>query len=110
MIDYDFYVNSYLGSVIPEKAFPALARRSADALAEINRRYQVRNADKVSEKMALCAIAETLYSLADRKTGVKAATVGGVSVQYEDSSASGIRKRVLDAARIYLDIYRGVSA
>ena len=107
MIDYDFYVNSYLGSAIPEKSFSGVAARAADALHDIRRRYQVICADEVSEKMALCALAETLYSHRGRKAGVSAATVGGVSVRYENESS--LYGQLLRQARIYLDIYRGAS-
>lgn len=105
MIDYDFYVNSYLGSAIPERSFSGVAARAADALKAIRRRYQVRSTDEVSEKMALCAMAETLYAQSSRKAGVASATVGGVSVRYE--SSAGLERQLLQQARIYLDIYRG---
>ena len=107
MIDYDFYVNSYLGSAIPEKSFSGVAARAADALAALRRRYRVMAADEVSEKMALCAMAELLYGLSGRKAGVTAATVGGVSVRYENSAA--VERQLLQRAGIYLDIYRGAS-
>lgn len=107
MIDYDFYANSYLGSAIPEKSFSGVAARAADALAALRRRYRVMAADEVSEKMALCAIAELLYSLSGRKAGVTAATVGGVSVRYENSA--GVERQLLQRAGIYLDIYRGAT-
>ena len=54
VIDYDFYVNSYLGSTIPEQAFGEMAARAADALARMRRHYRVIAGDAVSEKMALC--------------------------------------------------------
>lgn len=106
MLDYDFYVNSYLGTTIPEKAFSGMAARAADALNQLRRKYRVVSQDEVSEKMALCALAETLYGFKNRKQGVTAATVGGVSVRYENST---LQKRLLEQARIYLDIYRGAS-
>lgn len=105
MIDYDFYVNSYLGCTIPEKAFPGMVARASEALAQLRRQYQVLSSDGVSEKMALCAMAETLYDHRGRKSGVTSASVGGVSVRYEDSGA--LQSRLLKQARIYLDIYRG---
>lgn len=107
MIDYDFYVNSYLGSAIPEKSFSGVAARAADALAALRRRYRVVGGDGVSEKMALCAMAETLYSYSGRKAGVTSATVGGVSVRYEGESC--LQKELLQQARIYLDLYRGAT-
>lgn len=108
MIDFDFYANSYLGSAIPEKAFSGVAARAADALAALRRRYRVMVVDEVSEKMAVCAIAELLYSMDGRKPGVTAATVGGVSVRYEDRST--LEKLIFQRAAVYLDIYRGATA
>ena len=107
MLDYDFYVNSYLGSTIPEKAFERVSARAKDALNRIRRQYKVAEADGVSEKMALCAMAETIYSYESRKAGVSAATVGGVSVRYEHSGS--LQKQLLSKAKIYLDIYRGAA-
>ena len=105
MIDYDFYVNSYLGSTVPEQVFGEMAARAADALARMRRHYRVISGDVVSEKMALCALAETLYSHKGRNAGVTAASVGGVSVRYEGGRS--LQRRLLDAVRIYLDVYRG---
>lgn len=107
MIDYDFYRNSYLGSAIPEKAFPGAAARAADSLNQIKRSYRVGIPDGISEKMALCAMAETIYAFSAKKPGVTAATVGGVSVRYE--SSAGLQRKLVQQARIYLDLYRGVS-
>lgn len=105
MIDYDFYVNSYMGAMIPEKAFAGAAVRAAQALNRIKRQYQVLKCDTVSEKMALCAMAEELYG--SRRQGISSATMGSVSVRY--SSDSGCQRRLLEKARIYLDIYRGAT-
>lgn len=107
MIDYDFYINTYLGSEIPEKTFPRVAARARDALCRIRKQYQVKCSDAVSEKMALCAMAEAFYSYDGRKNGVSSATVGGVSVHYE--SSAGLQKQLLNKAKIYLDIYRGAA-
>ena len=98
MIDYDFYVNSYLGSAIPEQAFGEMAARAKDALLRIRRQYRVAESDGVSEKMALCALADTLYSHKGRNAGVTAATVGGVSVRYEGSRS--LQRHLLDAVKI----------
>lgn len=105
MIDYDFYVNSYMGTAIPESAFPGVAVRAAQSLQALRRQYQVKAADTVSQQMALCAMAEVLYT--DRKPGVTAAKVGSVSVRYDGSTSR--QRQLLEAARIYLDIYRGVN-
>lgn len=111
MVDYDFYANSYLGSAIPETAFSGMVARAQRALDRFKRIYQVVPCGDTSEKMALCAMAEAAYVNCNHQAGVVAATVGGVSVRYENSMEA---QRALDRlmfrqARIYLDFYRGVA-
>ena len=112
MADYDFYTDVYLGNLIPEKAFPEMAMRAGEHLARIQRNYRVRISGTDSLKMAVCAMAETLYAHAKRRGGVVAASAGEVSVRYE-SSESG-RKSLLgelyEKASIYLEISRGVGS
>ena len=103
VIDYDFYVNSYLGTAIPEKAFPGLAARALDALQAMRRRYQVKDGDEISEKMALCAMAEAIHQ---HRPGVASASVGSVSVRYAGGS---LQRLLLERAGVYLDIYRGLN-
>lgn len=105
MIDFDFYTNSYLGSAIPETAFNGVVLQATAALERLCRRYRVAQSDAVSRKMALCAMAEVIYTFSRRKPGVSAATVGKVSVRYGQSDT--LQKQLLEKARIYLDFYRG---
>lgn len=109
MPDYEFYSNTYLGTVIPEKAYPGALQRAQDSLAQIRRSYQVAKTDEVSEKMALCAMAERIYGQSRRQAGVSGATVGSVCVRYQDLSAGRLQRELVDAAGIYLDIYRGAT-
>ena len=109
MIDYDFYINSYLGSVIPEKAFDNVAQQAEAFFQRLRHRYRVLETDSVSVRMALCAIAEELYAGTQRDPAVTAASMGKVSVRY-DSSGGAFQRRLLEKARIYLDIYRGATA
>ena len=99
----EFYVNQYGGSTLSGEELPELVRRAEDRLRRYERDFRV-SGDERARKMALCAMAEALHKCAGRN-GVAAATVGGVSVRYEKQP----QKLLLDAARIYLDIYRGVS-
>lgn len=108
MVDYDFYVNSYLGYAIPEKAFPGMAARAQEVLAQFGRMFRVVSSGQISEKMAVCAMAEKLYERA-RSRGVKTASVGSVSVSYSSSSTDSLSRELLRSARIYLDIHRGVA-
>lgn len=104
MVDYEFYVNCYLGSAIPEKAFSGLASQAEQYLQRLKGTYRVESSGEEAEKLALCAMAEELWD--SRKTPVASATVGSVSVRYEQDKAS-LRRELYRKASIYLDIYRG---
>lgn len=105
MADFEFYTATYMGSAISEKAFPALEARARDQLEKLKRCCRVSAQGEVAEKMALCAMAEVLLAW-DKNRGVQSASVGGVSVRYE--SRRDMDRALLQAARTYLDIYRGV--
>ena len=104
MVDYTFYKTVYLGSAIPEKAFPGVATQAEGKLQMLKRVCRVTASGKDSEKMALCAMAEAIYAHT-RKGGVKSTSIGGVQVSYETLCPE---RAVYDAAGIYLDVYRGV--
>ena len=112
MVDYDFYADVYLGSLIPEKAFPEMAMRAGEHLARIQRNYRVTAAGSDSLHMAICAMAETLYAHAKRRGGVAAASAGEVSVRYETGESAGksLKRELYEKASIYLEISRGVGA
>ena len=105
MVDYAFYTAVYLGSTVPEKAFPGAVKQAAAELASLRRCCRVVSPGEDSEKMALCAMAETLY--AHRNRGLASASVGSVRVQY-DTGAAKLRQQLQEQAGIYLDLYRGV--
>ena len=105
MVDYDFYVHTYLGSAVPEKAFCRLAARACEQLAALERDFRVTGgADE--RRFALCAMTEVLYA-GQHRGELRSANVGGVQVSYDDRKP--MQKRLLAAARTYLEIYRGVS-
>lgn len=104
MIDYEFYVNSYMGSAIPEKAFAPLAARAAGELGRFERIYRVVGTDG-ERQMALCAMAEALYADSKRPRGVAAETVGSNTVRYD--TAGSLTRELYRKALIYLRIYRG---
>ena len=112
MTDYSFYADTYMGSLIPEKAFPEMALRAGEHLARIQRKYRVTASGTDSLNMAICAMAETLYAHSKRRGGVTAAAVGEVSVRYEsgESNRRSLQRELYEKASIYLDIYRGVDA
>ena len=105
MLGYDFYVNTYLGTTIQEKAFPSLAAKAAGILNSYERRFRVTGGEQ-AKAMAICAMAERLQEH-DRRSRHESASVGSVSVRYR-SPAPNLEKQLYQAAATYLDIYRGV--
>ena len=110
MADFAFYRDVYLGSAIPEKAFREMAHRAKEILDRFCRIYQVTAEGEDSRKMALCAMAESLYTHSKHRGGITAASVGEVSVRYEDSGEQSLRRELYRKAATYLEIHRGVSA
>ena len=105
MVDYGFYTDRYLGSRIPEKAFAYALARAQEHLECFRRVFRVVSPGEDSTAFALCAMAEQLYD-AHRRSGVRSAAVGDVTVQYQDKEA--LEAALLRSAGLYLDIYRGV--
>lgn len=112
MADYAFYTDVYFGCAIPEKAFTGMAMRAREALERFQRIYQVTVPGEDSLKMAICAMAESLYAASKRRGGLTSASVGEVSVRYEGAEATGksLQRELYEKASIYLDICRGVTA
>lgn len=117
MVDYTFYVGTYLGSSIPENDFLSYAARAEERLKRYKRIYTVSAPEDNSEAMAVCAMAEALYSfdlIANGEGGaVQSASIGSVSVSYGSSAGSvdispkGQEKELYRCACLHLDIYRG---
>ena len=66
-VDYDFYTNTFKGTVIPESAFD---RKSVESEAFINKitfgrihKYDLRPDDLKAVKLSICATAEAVYNL-----------------------------------------------
>lgn len=107
MVDYDFYINTYLGSAIDEKNFPAAAARAAAVLEGYERRCRVRSPGPDSRKMAVCAMAEVLFQYGIGRL-VESASIGSVSVRYNSRGGRELERALVQKAGIYLDILRGV--
>jgi len=105
VVDYEFYVNQYLGSAIPEKAFSGVAAQAQRYLDKLKRIYRVESSGEAAESMAVCAMAETFWSR--RKENLASASVGSVSVRY-DTEKMPLKQELYQKASIFLDIYRGV--
>ena len=104
MENYDFYVNTYMGSRVPEQAFAAAAARAREVLDYLCRVCRVEGGE-TAKAMAVCAMAEVIYAYAGRK-GVVSSSVGEVSVRYGEKDT--LQGELYRKAGIYLDIYRGV--
>lgn len=113
--DFGFYADVYLGTSIPSKEFSYFARRSAEQLEKYKRVYKVTASGEDSEKLAICAMADVMYTIALAQSGtlsVSSASIGSVSVSYGsaqglDLSAKGQAREIYNAACVFLDIYRG---
>ena len=105
MVNYESYVNQYLGNAIPEKAFSGMAAQAVQTLERFKRIYRVESSGPEAEKMAVCAMAETLWQ--NRNQGLASANIGSVSVEYE-TDRKALCRALYEKACIYLDIYRGV--
>ena len=106
MVDFTYYTQEYLGAQIPEKQFDRCLARAGEALAYLERCFTVTGGQE-ARKLALCAMAEGVYE-AQHRRGVAGATVGSVSVRYEDARHRQLWRELYERAAIYLDICRGV--
>ena len=110
MITYDFYKTSYHGSSISESEWPCFEARAAEQLAYYKRIYTVVAPEDTSEAMSVCAIADAYAAIAAAQT-VSSASIGSVSVSYNQSSIDlsprGQSRELYNAAKRYLQIYRG---
>lgn len=118
MARYEFYLTEYCGGSIAHEDWPMYERRAADQLARYKRLYTVAALTPDAEEMAVCAMADALYSfdlIANGEGGaVQSASIGSVSVSYGntggqsvDISPRGQAKELYRCACRYLDIYRG---
>ena len=115
MVGYDIYVNDYFGSSIPEQEYQFYVARAQDQLDYYKRVYTVEAPSANAESLAVCAMADVLYSIAAAQNGagaVSSASIGSVSVSYGGTSSMDLSRKaqareLYEAACRYLDIYRG---
>ncbi len=115
-VDYDFYVNVYLGNAIEPEDFPRLSLRASEYVYSLTRGLceKVPEEQRDAVQRAICAVADVLLdeqrmtarSFSAEKT-IASETVGSHSVSYGSPSLSaaeieylGDRKR--DAVLLYL--------
>ena len=119
--DWDFYRNTFNGSVIPQEDWTCCELRAAEQLERYKRIYSVSAPEDLSdaEQLSVCAMAEALYGfdlLASGEGGpVQSASIGSVSVSYGglgaqalDLSPRGRERELYRCAGRYRNICRGV--
>lgn len=115
MVDYSFYTGVYFGVAIPIEVWSAAEREASALLAKYKREYTVTAPAGAidAESMAICAMAEVSYDRAVKLSAVaSSASIGSVSTSYSappgvDYSEKQYARSIYNAARQYLDIYRG---
>ena len=126
MVDFAFYLDVFVGNMIPGEDFPRLATRAGDILDFLEREYTVTGSELAKNK-ATCALAEAVHaneraasaalSAVEGNGAIASESIGSVSVSYQKATAAdagldlterGMKRRYYDVARQYLTIYRGV--
>ena len=125
--DYNFYVSSFYGNVIPEEEYAAAALRASQFLDYYTMNRAKQQPELEALKLACCALAEEYHTIitAARQQSqtvagdgeMQSQTVGGYSVTYRSrgealSEASAqAQSRLAQVARQYLAhtglLYRG---
>ena len=75
MVSFDYYVNTYLGTGIPEEQFSKWESRARQVLEKLCREYLVEGGEN-ARAMAVCAMAEELHR-SEGKEGVASTSIGG---------------------------------
>lgn len=107
MITYEFYKDTYLGTQLSENRFAQAVARAEQWLQKLERTCTVTDCGPNSRAMAVCAVAEAMDTFFKRQQ-VSRASIGGVTVEYADDSDKKLSRQLLQAAGVFLDIYRGV--
>ena len=118
MVEFEFYKGRYHGGPIPESEWSNYEFRAESHLNRYKRIYTVTVPDynPDAESMAVCAMADAMYSfdlIANGEGGVQSASVGSVSTSYGSQQAVDISpaaqsRELYNCAKLYLNIYRGV--
>ena len=109
MVDFGFYKDTYRGQVLSQEDWDVFSARAQEHMDRFKRIYMVTGQ---GEELAVCAMAEALYSFRDGGGAVSSASIGSVSVRYDpcmDLSAKGQERELFRILRRYMQVYRGVS-
>lgn len=121
MVEYEFYVSTYMGEAIPETEWGVYAKRAEEQLLRYKRNYTVTVPDYEleAESLAICRMADAMHGfdlIANGESGaIQSASIGSVSTSYGGNGANAVdvtpagqAKELYRCACLYLDIYRGV--
>lgn len=114
--NYDFYLNVYLGNVIPPEEFPRLAERASEYVCGVTKGLaeKVSGRDLEAVRKAVCAVAEVILDenimtagVFSGEPAVSSESVGGWSRSYSSLGLSAaqvenIAARKRDAILLYL--------
>lgn len=99
-IDYSYYADTFAGTLVPAKNFPAIEQESERYLKYITRgRYAASDDPDISTavKHALCAAIEAVYSFdldyKDIPVGISSESTDGHSVTFVKTDASQMTQR-----------------
>lgn len=110
--DYEYYADTYKGTVIPEEAFPEAIREASAFIREITHDRIDEVTDDVRD--AACSVAEVRYLESEAQSQgndsweVKSENTDGYSVSYVTEGKDGetreetVRRKMYLAARKYL--------
>jgi hypothetical protein len=88
--DYTYYTGTYLGEDIPSASFARLSARASQKIDRLTFGRAADDEDYTDEiKMAMCAVADTLYSYEQggSVSGIQSERVGDLSVTYAGTSS-----------------------
>lgn len=120
MVNFSFYRGTYGGSSISQESWTYYEGKACDKLRQYVRDYTVKipAGSEDAEEKAICAMADvyaTYDAIGSGSAGpVSSLKTGEISVSYAvnasavDLSERGQARALYEAARQYLDIYRGV--
>ena len=120
MLCYNYYVVEYGGTSLSPENWETRGLQAERYLAYLADVFEMSPRVKDGEKLAVCALAESMQTLDDLKTGkatgpVSSEKVGSVSVSYAvpagggyDLSSSGTTQTLLSAISPYVHLYAGV--
>lgn len=115
MTSFDFYTGAYFGSSIPAEEWIVLCRDSEAKVSHYERIYKVDWIAEDSRSMAVCAVADAMYSFEKLMQGggaVQSASAGSVSESYATTAAPDTSNAAQEAefyrcVHLYAEVYRG---